>query len=397
MRGHYLRRTWQGDPAIYAPARYRRACDYETFVPDPLPLHDSAFSLPGRVAGTIAEAEAAIHALNAGAHPALAPLARLLLRTESIASSKVEGMQVDARSLARAEARYDAGQSVGGTVAEVIANVDAMQYAIEEASGHEPLTLGRIGDIHRVLLERSRAEIAGDVRETQNWIGGNDYNPCEAHFVPPPPEMVPDLLRNLIAFCNEEVLPPLAQAAFAHAQFETIHPFADGNGRVGRALIHVLLRRRGIAPAYVPPISVVFAAERPRYIESLVAFREGREADLFETFATATARAARLAEGYLRRVADLQEEWRERVRSTANPRSDAAAWQIIDVLPAHPILSVAIAAVSTGRTKPAVGNAIEQLVEAGVLTPLSHARRNREWEAPELLDLLTDLERARWD
>ena len=208
--------------------------------------------------------------LNAGAHPALAPLARLLLRTESIASSKVEGMQVDARSLARAEARYDAGQSVGSTVADVIANVDAMQYAIEDASEHEPLTLERIGDIHRVLLERSRPEIAGDLRETQNWIGGNDYNPCEARFVPPPPEMVPDLLRNLVAFCNEDVLSPLAQAAFVHAQFETIHPFADGNGRVGRALIHVLLRRRGIALTYVPPISVVFAAERARYRQPAV-------------------------------------------------------------------------------------------------------------------------------
>jgi len=99
------------------------------------------------------------------------------------------------------------------------------------------------------------------IRSEQNWIGGAASSPRDAEFVPPPPELVPDLLDDLCAFCNREDVPASVQAGIAHAQFETIHPFADGNGRVGRALIHVVLRRRALAPRYVPPVSLVLAAD----------------------------------------------------------------------------------------------------------------------------------------
>lgn len=385
MRGTLLPRTWTYDPALYAPPRYRRACGYEAFLPaclDELPALDPA------VAGTVAAAEDAIRKLNAGAQPALAPLARLLLRTESIASSKVEGMQVDARTLARAEAR---SQSAGREAAEIIRNIDAMQLAVEEAATASELTVDRLIEIHAALL--AAAPIAGRLRDRQNWIGGNDYNPCGAAFVPPPPEVVDELLADLLAFCNDDSFSPLAQAAFAHAQFETIHPFEDGNGRTGRALVQVILRRRGLAPDYVPPISVVLAADKRRYIAGLTAFREGRENKWLESFAVASARASELATGYLERVRALQEEWRGRVAPLVR-RADAAAWLVIDELPAHPIVSAPVAAAVTRRTRPAVNQALSQLQAAGVLTPLGDGRRNRLWEAAGLLDLLADLETA---
>lgn len=391
MSGIYLRRVWEHDPTIYAPARYRRACSYDAFVPDPLAGVEIALS--GDVLGVLSEAEKSIADLNEAAAPELAPLARLLLRTESIASSKVEGMQIDARALARAEATQEGGRNVGPQAAEILANIDAMELAIERAAGAEAIGPDDLKDIHRVLLAHDDGtRKPGEFRDSQNWIGGNNYNPCDSDFVPPPPEDVDRLIADLCDFCNDDVLPPLLQAAVAHAQLETIHPFADGNGRTGRALVQIILRRRGLSPTFVPPISVILAAQRDRYIGGLTAFREDGLSDWIEIFASATAASARLANRYRGLVAELQEHWRQQLREHSNPRADAAAWAIIDALPAHPILNVRIAVVATGRTRPAVANGIEELEAAGILTPLGASRRNRAWEAEGLLDLVVRLE-----
>jgi Fic family protein len=394
MNGRLVARTWHHDPVLDAPAKYRRACRYEAFIPAPLALQ--RIVLEGEAAGFISDSEAAIQEL-ASAGPALAPLARLLLRTESIASSKVEGLQVDIRQLARAEAREETGRGAGPTAREILANIDAMQLAVDEAATVETFSVAEIQAIHRRLMERApNAQIAGRIRTVQNWIGGNDWNPCGADYVPPPPEEVHALLDDVCDAVNRETLQPLVQAALVHAQFETIHPFDDGNGRTGRALIHVVLRRRAVAPEYVPPISVALAANRDRYIAGLTDYREGRVDAWLEHFAAEAGRAARLASDYLRAVRDLADEWRARLSASPNaPRADSAAWSIIDVLPAHPILTAPVAAAATGRSKPQIYRAIELLEESGVLTPLSRGRRNRSWEATNLLDLLAGLEAGR--
>lgn len=392
MRGRLIRRIWQHDPSLYSPPRHRRACEYEAYIPEP--LAEARFSMDARLAGMLADAEAAIHELNAFARPALGPLARLLLRTESIASSKVEGMQLGTRELARAEARAEAGGRAGAAALEILANIDAMELAIQEAADAGAFTVDGILAIHRTLMGTGPGANGGRIRATQNWIGGNDFNPCGADFVPPPPEYVLDLLADLCKQINEDSLPRLMAAALVHAQFETIHPFDDGNGRTGRALIHVVLRRRGLARAYVPPISVVLATQRERYIAGLTSYRAGSLDDWLEGFAVATARAAQLASAYVAAVERLMQDWRERLAEAAAPRSDAAAWAIIDVLPAHPVITAPVAAAVTGRAKSAVHQAIAALESAGVLEPLSQSKRNRSWEAAGLLDLLSALERG---
>jgi Fic family protein len=392
MAGRKVTLTWQHDPRSHAPRKYRRACRYEAYIPDF--LSDLALSLEAELAGVVSEAEAAVQELNARARPALAPLARLLLRTESVASSKVEGMQVGARKLARAEAKLESGGKAGTPTEEILANIDAMQLAIDEAARVARFGRPELEAIHVRLMERATNQhVAGRIREEQNWIGGNDYNPCGADFVPPPPEHVPPLLDDLFDAIDDDRLPPLVQAALVHAQFETIHPFHDGNGRTGRALIHVVLNRRGIAPEYVPPISVVLANNRDRYIAALTAFREDGTGQWIEHFAAATATAANLASAYLQALEDLSEDWRRALRDLPSPpRSDAAAWAIIDVLPAHPIITAPAAAGATGRAKPRVYQALDTLEEAGVLLPLTNKRRNRSWEAKGLLELLKGLE-----
>lgn len=391
MRGKLLRQMWHHDPAREAPTRYRKSCEYDTFVPDP--LEDFNVALPGDVVRIVSEAEQAIAALNLAAGPELMPLARLLLRTESIASSKVEGMQLDARTLARAEANRETGRHVGSNAAEILANIDAMQLAIDKASSLEGIRQQDIVDVHQVLLQHvPNSRIAGRIRTSQSWIGGNDYNPCGADFVPPPPEEVERLLEDLCRFSNEEELPPLVQAAIAHAQFETIHPFDDGNGRTGRTLIHVILRRRGLAPAFVPPISVILAREKESYLRGLTLFRGDRVSEWIEVFAVAASRSAGLAVHYRKRVADLQEAWRQQLREHSNPRSDSAAWAIIDILPAHPIVTVPVAVAATKRARSAVTTAVSELSEADVLRPLTENTRNRAWEAESLLNLVARLE-----
>ncbi|MGH7658276.1 MAG: Fic family protein [Gemmatimonadales bacterium] len=391
MPGRLIPGVREFNPAMDAPAKYRRACRFEAFVPDT--LQALRVSLPAETAGLVAEAEAAIRHLNATAQPALVPLARLLLRTESIASSKVEGIQMGVRELARAEARMETGRRRSATAAEILANIAAMEAAIAEAA-----RAGRFGEaeilaIHRRLMEHgSGRHIAGRFRTSQNWIGGNDYNPCRADFVPPPIDEMPRLLDDLCGAVNSELMPPLVQAALVHAQFETIHPFDDGNGRTGRALIHVVLHRRGVAPAYVPPISVVLATARDRYVQGLTRFRGEDVIGWIEHFAGAAGRSANLARGYLERVTSLMAGWRERLARAASPRADAAAWEVIRILPAHPVITAPVAAAASGRSRGPVYEAMAQLQEAGVLIPLSQSRRNQSWEAVGLLGLLEALE-----
>ena len=217
-------------------SRDRQPCQYSVYMPDP--LAGRHFVLEGDVAAEVADAEAELVRLNAAVE-ALADtkaLARLLLRAESVASSKIEGLEIGGRRLLRAEAVQRKGEDPRDTTAiEVLANIDAMVWATETVEAGGLISMATLLEIHRRLLAGSRLEEhAGQIRIVQNWIGGGDYNPCSADFVPPPPQEVPTLLRDLLAFCNDDSLPPLAQAAIAHAQFETIHPFINGNGRAGR-------------------------------------------------------------------------------------------------------------------------------------------------------------------
>jgi Fic family protein len=305
----------------------------------------------------------------------------------------VEGLQVDARTLARAEVKQDAGRSVGPRATEVLASVGAMELAVERAAEMHAIRPSDLNEIHRALMQDVAPKIAGRIRDEQNWIGGNDYNPCAADYVPPPPELVDGLMSDLCDFCNDDILSPLVQAAIAHAQFETIHPYADGNGRVGRALVQVLLRRTGLAPSYVPPISVMLARHKETYIRGLTLFRDGDLDAWLRIFADAAASAAELAQRYLVNVTELQERWRQHLRAAAAPpRSDAAAWTMIDVLPAHPMITINTAMAATKRTRPAVVNAIEQLTAAGILEPVSQSGRNRAWEAIDLLESIVGLE-----
>lgn len=388
--GRYEGRVWPADPGAYGPRRVRRSRPYDVFIPSRVARH--AFRLGDDAVAAVAEASKALANLNSAPRLAsLDALARNILRAESVASSRIEGIVVSHKRLAHAAYGEARGQGRDRRAAEVLGNVRAMERAIELGGASERFSVQDVQDIHRTLLRFTNdREIAGVVREKQNWIGGNDYNPVGADYVPPPPEHVSDLLDDLCEFTERDDLAPVAQAAIAHAQFENIHPFADGNGRAGRALIYTVLRRRGEIGSFIPPISLVLAREPKDYVGGLVAYRQGKVGVWCERFADATAAAAREAEQIAGAIEQRQVEWLERL---GNPRRDAAVRQLVSELPAHSVIDVAAGQQLTGKSHVAVGTAIRQLEDAGVLQRLSERKWGRVWECGELLDLVGDFEK----
>lgn len=356
-------------------------------MPDPIAEWDQP--LAGRAAEAVAQATAALSDLRAtGSSHDLEALALPLLRAEALGSSFIEGLRVSNRRLALAAYEPVAADA---TARAVLGNVRAMEQAIAIGTERRHLRLGDVLDIHRTLLEGTTEErFAGVVRTDQNWIGGRGASPRDAAFIPPPPDRVPALLDDLISFANLDDLPAIAQAAVAHAQFETIHPFGDGNGRAGRCLIHVILRRRGIALRVVPPVSVVLATSARRYIAGLADFREGRADDWIGSFADAVTTSARSTVGLRAQIDALLGGLIERAGS---PRADSVARKIILGLPTQPVVSADAAATLHAVTPTAARAALNRLEMAGVLIPTRVGRRrDREWISDELFQTLDAFE-----
>ena len=381
----YIDRIWEGSG--YGAKRDRRPFRYQAFVPDRVSEWDGPIA--GRTAEAVAAATAAVRELQSadGGHD-LETLAAPLLRSEALGSSFIEGLRASNKSLALAAYEPHAAD---GTARAVLGNVRAMERAVDIGTAQNRFRVDDLLDIHHTLLEgTSEARYAGTVRSHQNWIGGRGPSPVDATFVPPPEDRVGDLLDDLVAFVNLHDLPAIAQAAVAHAQFETIHPFGDGNGRAGRCLVHVILRRRGLTPLFVPPVSVMLATNARRYIAGLVDFREGRTDDWIGAFADTTAAAAAAARRVRTQIDALLVDLIDRAGS---PRTDSVARKIIRGLPAQPVVSAETASAQYDVTPTAARSALNRLQETGVLAPTRIGRRrDREWISDDLFQLLDAFE-----
>jgi len=382
----WIERHWEGDPGAMGGRKARQSFAYRAFVPDPIAAIQPTVSF--ETARLISDAETAVGQLNADERVrGLEAIGALLLRSEAIASSRIEGIELSQRKLARALIDPRAAK---GTARAVAANVVAMEQAIAIGDSEPELTAADILAVHRTLMAHEPARVLpGTFRGEQNWIGGRLQNPSDARYVPPPEEQVEPLMADLVKFLNRDDLPAVAQAAIAHAQFETIHPFIDGNGRVGRCLIHVVLRRRGVAPVFVPPISLVLAARANLYIDGLVGFRDGQLDAWCASFAWACGKAAALSVDLAARVASLEAEWLQRA---GRPRRDSAAARIIPVLPAQPITSAATMRAAIGARHQRALEGLKVLAEAGVLRQISEGGYDRQYAADELFELIEDYE-----
>jgi Fic family protein len=384
----FKRRIWEAAPNRMPPGEPLQF-DYEAYIPDRIARLE--LSIPLSLAAELEETATAIAELQgAGEFLGLEALSRQLLRAESIGSSRIEGLSLSQRRLARAIVDPAAEKE---TARAVIGNIQAMDEAIRLGTDAPEFAMAHLQSIHRKLLENTTdASIAGQLRTSQNWIGGSDWSPRRAEFIPPPEDEVAPLLEDVFAFMRRDDVPAILQAAIVHAQFETIHPFADGNGRVGRALIHTVMRRRGLAPRFVPPVSLVLATNATRYVEGLTAYREERAVDWCLFFIRALRSATQHAKHLNEQLQALQSHWREALN---HPRSHSALEKLIQVLPAQPVVDLQLAAQLTGASDESARRALNELETAGILGTVQVGRkRNRIWEARDLLALVDAFE---WD
>lgn len=341
--------------------------------------------IPSKLASRIEDCLREIAALDTSHGTYLGALGTMLLRTESVASSKIEQVEADVTDYARALHGMKSNQSATSMAAATV--------ALEEligSVGEGDLTTDAVLRSHRALMQGDPGETqyAGRIRDMQNWIGGSDHSPRNALYVPPPPETVAGYLDDLIAFANRDDLSAMVQAAIAHAQFESIHPFTDGNGRIGRALINALLRRRGVTTTVVVPLASALVARREAYFETLTRYREGDPEPIIAAFARASSLAAQESRVTAARMAEFPTGWRDAV---GRVRSDSATARLLAVLPAMPVFAAAEVEQEVGGATSALYRAVEALVDAGVLRPLTDRKRNQVWGVGDMLDELDDL------
>lgn len=308
-----------------------------------------------------------------------APFATILLRTESASSSEIERITSSAKQLALAE--FGASRSDNAKL--VAANVRAMDAAIELA---DRLDVDAIIEMHRVLLEQHEPDMVGGWRTQQVWIGGVGPSPHGAVFVPPHHDRVPSLMTDLVGFLQRTDLPVLVMAALAHAQFETIHPFPDGNGRTGRALIHGVLRAGGLVTNVTMPVSAGLVSRTDEYFAALTAYRSAELEPLIVLLAEAAFEAVGTGRKLVEELRGLRGGWMERVR----PRAGSAPEAMLDLVIRQPVVSVAFVAESLGVSVVAATSAIDRLEHAGVLVRANTGDRHRLWQASDVLSALDD-------
>ncbi|MCV7247820.1 Fic family protein [Mycobacterium koreense] len=335
-------------------------------------------ALPSAVLAAAEDASREIARFDSELGDEIAPFAAVLLRSESAASSNIENLTASARAIAEAE-------SLGGptrrNAAIIVANTAAMQAAVALA---DRIDAAAILDMHHALMHTSTPAAAGRWRDEQVWIGGGPFGPRGADYIAPHHRRVPAAIDDLIAFTHRLDVPALVQIAIAHAQFESIHPFTDGNGRTGRALVQAMLRRKGLTRHVTVPVSAGLLTNTDAYFAALNAYRDGEAAPIAEQLSQAALLAVANGRRLVTELRDIRAGWATRVTA----RRDSAVWKVVDLLVKRPVFNAALLRHELGI---ATGNArryIDPLVDAGIVVEFTDRTRNRAWRAPEVLAAL---------
>ncbi len=317
-----------------------------------------------------------------------AALSRFMVRSESAASSKIERINASARDYAKALA----GNRSNTSATSMVAASHALHALITMVGDAGRFELEHFTGAHRALMidDPTEADFAGRLRTMQNWIGGSDHSPRGALHVPPAPERVGALMDDLIAYLNRDDVPALVQAAIGHAQFESIHAFTDGNGRIGRALVSAVLRRRGITGNAVVPLASGLLARRDDYFAALGDYRRGDPSPLILLFAAAARIAATASRETIERLKGMPGGWRAEV----TPRAGSVADVVLSAFYDHPVMSVQDIDAATGTSSASQAyRVVDQLVQAGFLEEITGRKKDRVWAASEVIAELDDLDR----
>jgi Fic family protein len=356
-------------------ARRRHPGTYEAAVVPEIVGQDVL--LPAEIAALVEDASTEVARFDSEMGTELAPFSAILLRSESAASSKIENLTASARAIAEAELHPHAR----GNASLIVANTRSMNAAIALS---DRIYADAILKMHEALLSQSSPDIAGRWRSEQVWIGGSDLGPHGALFVPPRHDRVPESIEDLVAFIDRDEIPVLVHAALAHAQFETIHPFPDGNGRTGRALLHAQLRNKGLTRNVTVPVSAGLLTNTDAYFDALTEYRNGNPLPIVASVARASLAAVGNGRQLIRDLCGVRSSWDERVRV----RRGATAWKIADLLLRHPVVNAPLIAEELGIAGQNTYRSLQPLVDADVLVEFSDRKRNQLWRAPEALEAL---------
>lgn len=405
--GIFTEAKWEADPTLPGRAN-RRGGSYWYYLPDRLTTLQ--VSISPQLSEEIAAVERRVLALaQADGITELEDLSRFLLRSEAIASSQIEGIVPAAKQVALAEiGEAEDIRGISDAAKLVARNMTVVREASDRLARSQGVAITDLEQLQRALLGADHPAVG--IRTVQNWVGTSNYHPIGAEYVPPAPRLVPDLLEDLLSYLNGATHGPLVQAALVHAQFESIHPFVDGNGRVGRALIHTVLTRRGLTSSRLLPVSLVLATFREQYVAALNDLRfEGsleapenarRIAEWIRIFSRAVDEAVTQAEDLRAQLLLLAEQWRGQLEAfraannyTRALRSDSGVARILGRLAGTPVLTVKTASQIYGLSVQNASEALTQLADAGIFSTRSIARGTTAFIANEVLDLVTLSER----
>jgi Fic family protein len=364
---------------------------FRAFVPHPLPPHP-ALQLDTELYDLIEQANRALGRLDGVTMllPDISLFLYLYIRKEALLSSQIEGTQSSLSDLLL----FESSEAIGvplDDVQEVSNYVAAMNYGLERLRGGFPLSLRLLRDIHAVLLAKGRGsdKTPGEFRRSQSWIGGT--RPGNASFVPPPPEEVIACMGALEKFLHDDPVrtPTLIKAALAHVQFETIHPFLDGNGRLGRLLITFLLCAEGAVSEPLLYLSLYFKTHRTKYYELLQKVRlEGAWEEWLQFFLIGVRETADQAANAAKRILQLFE--RDRRRMEAHGRVNSSTLRIHQLLQAKPLLTIAEASHRVGLSAPTVAASLAALAEVGIVREITGRKRNRVYLYTDYLAILNE-------
>lgn len=363
------------------------------FVPYSLPPTDPGLALDEPMREQIRSAEEALRRLELAGEmvPSLDWFIYGFIRKEAVVSSQIEGTQATLVDLLNFEAEGAEEAPKNADLREVCNYLDALAYARDQLRGPTglPLSMRLLNEAHSLLMQGARGsdKLPGEIRRSQNWIGGT--RPGNAAFVPPPPHRLADLLSEFETYLHveEDQLPPLVRAGLLHVQFETIHPYLDGNGRIGRLLVMLLLEHWGLLPAPLLYLSLFFKRHRDEYYRRLASVRtEGDWEGWTLFFLEAVATIADEAVATARDLFALVNRDRESVLVT--PGSTVMAARLFEMLPQHPVITIATAVKLLDITRPTATKAVTALVDAGVLAETSGKKRDRTFGYAAYLDLM---------
>ena len=369
---------------------------YRAFIPEALPPQPPV-QITDKLQHLLSEADRALGRLDGSIQilPDADIFVYMYVRKEAVLSSQIEGTQSSLQDLLTAEAKILApNRRYGYDVAEVINYVSAMNYGLERLSSL-PLSTRLICDIHRELLQGVRGSrlTPGELRSTQNWIGPAGCTLDEASFVPPPPFELSQSMSLLEKFIHDETrLPLLIKIGLVHAQFETIHPFLDGNGRVGRLLITFLLCQQNVLTKPVLYLSYFFKRHRQQYYEELQAVRDaGTWEQWLAFFLRGVVAVSKQSTDTVRRILALREEHR-RVITDNFGRAAGNGHRVLEHIYSRPVVSVDYVQELIGTTYNTANNLIARLVENGILHEFTGQVRNRAFRYQSYIDLFRETE-----